>query len=97
MTTQRCPACGHHFSHNDTHRRRYCSIACWQRRPQKMIAAEREYGEPVDRLMVRWLNEGRSQRVVAGLLGVEVDSVQRWMRLLGIRRVVRYEARGEGA
>ncbi|MDE2099038.1 MAG: hypothetical protein KGL39_17420 [Patescibacteria group bacterium] len=99
MTVQTCPTCGRAFRHADKppRKRTYCSAACRRSRTPKMIAAEQAWGRPIDALLLDWLNRGMTQDAIAGLVGIQSYMLIRWMRTLGIRRVVRYEMRGEGA
>lgn len=59
--------------------------------PQKstrMLLVESRIGEPVEGVLVRLLNQGKQQKEIAELLGIERSTVSRWVKDFGIRREV---------
>lgn len=83
------------------HWQQYCSIPCARRaRPYgKMEAVKRTYGLADDAALRTWLLDHLNRRpvtVVADLCGVQKQALYHWMRILGIRKVLRYEVDPHG-
>lgn len=92
--TTDCLCCGkplRYLRKNGRRNRGYCSMACYRQKPPRMAYAERELGEPIREAIVGRLNRGQTTEAVAGQMGIRKDDLIRWLKFMGVRRVVRWE------
>jgi len=66
----RCPACGKLVprGHGYKSDQIYCNRSCWQAKPPKLAAVEREFGEPFDDVIRGFAAMGYSKQAVAKIL-----------------------------
>lgn len=57
-------------------------------RPNRMAEIEREYGEPLETLIPRLLNELGSMPLVAAHIGVSFHSLYLWCKANGVEKQV---------
>lgn len=90
---KRCPVCGKLVprGHGLKRDRKYCSFDCWQTKPPKMVAVEKESGKPIREVVIDTLNSNQNVTVAAQLLGIDKPQLYNWMDKLGIKKVLYWE------
>lgn len=93
--TNICLCCGQQLKYLDKEKRRnrgYCSLKCFYDKPARYAYIEKLYSMSVKEFIIKELNRTDSVEVVANLIGVNKQSLYKYIQKHMIRRTVRWKA-----